>query len=122
MRIRSSSNFLRPRLGLHSVSLMTSICCVTEGDPFLLDDDQVDDQNLARGHGSWSSMNLPGMKKVVATQAPRPEMARPATKPAAKKPESIKVEPLLKRLKKLGNSLAPTPKPKPNSPPGEGSN
>ncbi|RWW41263.1 hypothetical protein BHE74_00053265 [Ensete ventricosum] len=62
--------------------------------------------------------------EATAEGAPRPEMPRPATKPAAEKPESIKVEPLLKRLKKLGDLLVPTPKPKPkpNSTPGEGSN
>ncbi|RRT55454.1 hypothetical protein B296_00031445 [Ensete ventricosum] len=59
-------------------------------------------------------MNLPWMKKAVAAWAPCPETSRPTTEPTAEKPMSVKVEPPLKRLKNLGDSLALVQKPKPS--------
>ncbi|RZS15503.1 hypothetical protein BHM03_00047336 [Ensete ventricosum] len=64
-------------------------------------------------------MNLLGMKKAVATQAPHPEMPHLTIEPVVEKPISVEVGPFLKRLKKLGDSSALAPKPKPTL--GEGS-
>ncbi|RZR88951.1 hypothetical protein BHM03_00016608 [Ensete ventricosum] len=66
-------------------------------------------------------MNLLGMKKAVVTRAPRSEASRPVTKPVAKEPMLIKIEPLAKKLKGIsdsaspvkGASLAPPSKPRP---------
>ncbi|RWW58766.1 hypothetical protein BHE74_00034335 [Ensete ventricosum] len=58
-------------------------------------------------------MNLVGMKKMVAAWAPCLKTSRLAIEPAAKKSVSVEVGPTIKRLEKLGDSLAPAPKPKP---------
>ncbi|RWW53405.1 hypothetical protein BHE74_00040117 [Ensete ventricosum] len=64
-------------------------------------------------------MNLLGMKKAVATQAPHLEMPHLTIEPVVEKPISVEVGPFLKRLKKLGDSSVLAPKSKPTL--GEGS-
>ncbi|RZS06804.1 hypothetical protein BHM03_00037523 [Ensete ventricosum] len=58
-------------------------------------------------------MNLVGMNKMVVAWAPCLETSCLAIEPAAKKSVSVEVGPTMKRLEKLGDSLAPAPKPKP---------